>query len=272
MKKKKLFLFDIDGTIALGDTLIDGTMELLKYILQIGGKYLFITNNSTKGIEDYVKKFEKWNIPVDQSNFITSSYATALYLERNYAGKKIFALGTRSFVKELKAFGLNITEQMEDDISCAVVGFDNELKYNKIELICELLQTRKIDYIATNPDLVCPTPYGFVPDCGAICSMIGFAVKRNPYYVGKPNPEIVEMCLQQTGFKKSETVVVGDRLYTDIACGLNAGVDTALVLTGEAKKEDLKDTEFPPSFCFDNIRMLYESIVREAFSGEDTQK
>jgi Predicted sugar phosphatases of the HAD superfamily len=261
LKDKKLFLLDIDGTIALDTTLIDGTLEFMDYVLNIGGKYIFITNNSTKSIEDYIMKFDDFGIKVDKTSFVTSSYATAIYLKEVYKDKKIFVLGTKSFIKELKRFELNITEDKDEDTVCAVVGFDNELNYKKIEDICELLSTRDIDYIATNPDLVCPTSFGFVPDCGSICEMIENAVKKQPLYIGKPNKTIVEMCLEQTGFTKEQTLVIGDRLYTDIACGINGGVDTAVVFTGEATKEDLKDTEFRPTYSFSTIKELYEKLA-----------
>lgn len=260
LKDKKLFLLDIDGTIALDTTLIPGTLDFMNYVLSINGKYIFITNNSTKGIEDYIKKFELFKIKVDETSFVTSSYATALYLRDTYKNKKIFALGTKSFVQELRSFNVNVTEEKEEDIVCAVVGFDNELTYKKVENICELLLTRDIDYIATNPDLVCPTSFGFIPDCGSICEMIRHAVKREPLYIGKPNKTIVEMCLKQTGFTKEETLVIGDRLYTDIACGINGGVDTAVVFTGEATKADLIDTEFKPTYNFQSIKELYEEF------------
>ena len=263
LRDKKLFLLDIDGTIALDATLIDGTMEFMHHVRRIGGKYIFITNNSTKSIADYVVKFEKWDIPVDESNFVTSSHATALYLKHHYEGKKLFVLGTRSFVAELRGHGLQVTERIEDNIACAVVGFDNELTYGKVADICELLMTREVDYIATNPDLACPTAFGFVPDCGAICRFIDCAVKRDPHYIGKPNAEIVEMCLAQTGFTREQTLVIGDRLYTDIACGINGGVDTAVVFTGEAKAPDLADTAYPPTYAFDDMRALYNAVIAE---------
>lgn len=261
LKGKKLFLLDIDGTIALDTTLIDGTLDFMNYVLSIGGKYIFITNNSTKSIEDYIIKFNKFKIKVDETSFVTSSYATALYLRETYKDKKIFVLGTKSFIEELRRFNVNVTEDKDEDIVCAVVGFDNELNYKKIENICELLLTRDIDYIATNPDLVCPTSFGFIPDCGAICEMIEHAVKREPLYIGKPNKTIVEMCLKQTGFTKQETLVIGDRLYTDIACGINGGVDTAVVFTGEAKREDINNAEFMPTYSFDTIKELYEKLA-----------
>ena len=100
-----------------------------------------------------------------------------------------------------------------------------------------MLKRKDIDYIATNPDLVCPTSFGFIPDCGSICMMIENAVKRKPIYIGKPNDSIIDICLVKNNFKKEEAILIGDRLYTDIACGINSGVDSCVVLTGEAKKE-----------------------------------
>lgn len=260
LKDKKLFLLDIDGTVAIDSSLIDGTKEFMDYILKIGGKYIFITNNSTKSIKDYVDKFTKLGIKVDKTNFITASYATALYLREKYNNKKIFVIGTKSFIDELKCFNISVTEEIEDDIACVVVGYDNELEYRKVSKACELLLTRDIDYIGTNPDLVCPTKFGFVPDCGAICKMIECAVKREPIYIGKPNKIIVNLCLKETEFTKYETLVIGDRLYTDIACGINSEVDTALVFTGEATEEDIKNTQFKPTYMFKTIKELYEKI------------
>lgn len=257
IKNKKLFLLDIDGTIAFDDTLIDGTIEFMDKVLSIGGKYIFITNNSTKSIDDYVIKFKKLGIKVDESNFITSSYATALYLKQKYKDQLIFVVGTKSFVTELRRIGLPVTEEITDGIKAAVVGFDNELNYKKIKDICELLYTKNIDYIATNPDLACPTAFGFVPDCGAICNMIESAVHQQPIYIGKPNKIIVDMALKNTGYNQSETLVIGDRLYTDIALGIHAKVDTALVFTGEAKEEDLKDTKYQPTYYCNSIKDIY---------------
>lgn len=261
IRDKKLFLLDIDGTIAFDAVLIDGTMNFMNRVLELGGKYIFITNNSTKSIKDYIAKFQKLNIPVDESSFLTSSYVTALYLKEKYGTQLIFALGTKSFLEELRSFHVNVTEELEPNIVAAVVGFDNELNYKKIEKICELLQTRKIDYIATNPDLACPTAFGFVPDCGAICEMIGKAVEREPVYIGKPNRLIVDMALKNTGYTREETLVIGDRLYTDIACGINGQVDTIAVFTGEAKREDLEDTPFPPTYYCETIRDIYLSLA-----------
>ncbi|WP_343208478.1 HAD-IIA family hydrolase [Anaerolentibacter hominis] len=257
---KRLFLLDIDGTISFDATPIDGTMDFVRRVQEKQGKYVFITNNSTKGMDDYVTKFTKMGIPVDESNFLTSSYATAWYLKKTYGNELLFVLGTKSFIRELESFGLRVTEELEEGIRAAVVGFDNELNYGKVEKICELLFTREVDYIATNPDLACPVGFGFVPDCGAICDFIGKAAGREPVYIGKPNRLMVDMALEANQASPEETVVIGDRLYTDIACGINGGVETIAVFTGEAKLEDLSDTQFPPTYYCDSIRDIFECM------------
>jgi HAD superfamily hydrolase (TIGR01450 family) len=261
LKKKKMFLFDIDGTIAIGNTLYEGSADLLKYIDDIGGKSYFITNNSTMSGSDYVKKFkESFGLATTEDQFITSGYMTIMFLKKNYADKKIYVLGTSSFIAELRRNGLTVTERCEEDISCVVVAYDSELNYQKLTEVCHILFTTDVPFYGTNPDLRCPIDFGFVPDCGAICNMITQTTDKTPIYLGKPSREVVDLCRELSGFSKEETVVVGDRLYTDIACGINGEVDTCLVYTGEAKPQDLKDTPYQPTFVFDHIKELSELL------------
>ena len=181
LKQKKLFLFDIDGTLSLGDTLFDGSRALLEYIDAIGGASYFITNNSTKSGADYVAKFARWGLSVREDQFITAGFLTIRFLKAHFPAQKIFVVGTRSFVSELRAQGLWITEQPDPDTACVLVAFDNELTYQKSADACQLLQLYPaLPYFATNPDLRCPVPFGFVPDCGAICEMIACATDRRP--------------------------------------------------------------------------------------------
>lgn len=260
LSDKKYFLFDIDGTLAVDDTLYEGSRELIDYIEEIGGRAFYITNNSVKSRKDYVEKFRRWGIETEESQFMTASYATCRYLERHYKDKKLFVMGTASFVEEVKSYGLTVTEQSERDVDGVVVGFDRTLSYEKVEAACKLLFCPEVDFIGTNPDLRCPTAFGFVPDCGGICAMLTATVDRTPHYIGKPNARIVTLCTEQVDAKPEEVLVVGDRLYTDIACGIHAGVETALVYTGEAKKEDLVSTEFMPDYTFENIEKLYQEF------------
>ncbi len=272
LKDKKYFLFDIDGTLAVDDGIFAGSRELISYIDRIGGRSFYITNNSTKSRKDYVEKFRRWGICTDETQFMTASYAACQHLKRSYGEKKLFVVGTPSFVEELKDAGLTVTEQAEEDVSCVVVGFDRTLTYEKVEAACELLFRSGMDYVATNPDLRCPVSYGFVPDCGGICEMLKAATGREPYYTGKPDAGIVGMCLGQVDGKKEEALVVGDRLYTDIACGIRAGVETALVYTGEAKKEDLKETNLLPDYVYEDIQGLYEAFVKSRQDREGDWK
>lgn len=261
LKQKKIFLFDIDGTLAVDSILYEGSRELLEYIERIGGHAFYITNNSTKSRKDYVEKFAKWNLHTTEEQFVTASYATCLYLKEHYEGRKLFVLGTPSFVEELRGWGLWVTERAEEDVACVVVGFDQSLTYEKVWDACRLLFRKDVDYIGTNPDLRCPTAFGFVPDCGGICEMLNCTVGRKPVYIGKPNAQIVELCLKACGGSGGETLVVGDRLYTDIACGVNAGVDTAVVYTGEATREEVEDSRWKPDYEFENIMELYRKVT-----------
>lgn len=258
---KKLFLFDIDGTIAVGNDLYGGSRDLIEYIDSIGGQTYYITNNSTRSGADYVRKFrEAFGLDSTENQFITSGYMTIKFLLENYSDSKIFVMATSSFVAELRKNGLNITEQVESDIACVVAAYDSELNYTKLTNICEVLSTMNVPFYATNPDLCCPIDFGFIPDCGAMCKMIEYATGKAPIYLGKPSKEVVQLCMKASGFTADETIVIGDRLYTDIACGINADVDTCVVFTGEATPDDMPDTEYPATYEFENIREFYEAL------------
>ena len=182
------------------------------------------------------------------------------YLQKkNY--KKIYALGTTSFKEQLKKANLPIVDALEDSIDCLCMGFDTELTFKKLENACILLG-RGVDYVATNPDWVCPTWYGFVPDCGSVSQMLYNATKRLPKFIGKPEPEMVYLAIEKTGFSKDETVLMGDRLYTDIACGVNAGISTIFVLSGEGTMEDAESSDAKPEFIYQNIREIYKDLIK----------
>ena len=192
LKDKKLFLLDMDGTIYLGDRIFDGTIDFLNYVKSIGGKYMFLTNNSSKSVEKYIEKLGKLGIKAVKDDFTTSAQATGLYLQKNNKDDLIYVFGTKSLKEELLLYGLNITDKLEDGINCLVMGFDTELTFQKLEDACILLN-QGVDYIATNPDWVCPTEYGYVPDCGSVSTMLYNATKRLPKFIGKPEPTMVEL-------------------------------------------------------------------------------
>lgn len=261
LKNKKLFLLDMDGTIYLGDQIFDGTIDFLNYVKSIGGKYMFLTNNSSKSVEKYIEKLAKLGISAVKDDFTTSAQATGLYLQKHNKDDLIYVFGTESLKQELKLYDLKITDKLEDGINCLVMGFDTELTFQKLEDACILLG-RGVDYIATNPDWVCPTEYGYVPDCGSVSTMLYNATKRLPKFIGKPEPTMVELAVEKSGFSKDQAILLGDRMYTDIASGFNAGIDTSLMLSGESTLDDLKDHDFKPTFIYKNIRELYNDLIK----------
>lgn len=259
LKDKKLFLLDMDGTIYLDEDLFDGTLDFLDYVQKIGGKYIFLTNNSSKSVDKYMEKLKKLGIETTAEDFLTSTNATVLYLQKKEY-HKIYAFGTTSFKDQLRAGDLPITDKPEEDIDCLCMGFDTELTFRKLEDACILLN-RGVDYVATNPDWVCPTWYGYVPDCGSVSQMLYNATKRKPRFIGKPEPTMALLAMEKTGFKPEETVVIGDRLYTDIACGVNAGISSIFVLSGEGTMEDLEKSDVKPEFVYENIRKIYQDLI-----------
>ena len=250
----------MDGTIYLDDDLFDGTLDFLAHVKKIGGRYLFLTNNSSKGIDKYVEKLARLGIESTSDDFLTSTDATIFYLkEKNH--KKIYAFGTASFKKQLSDAGLPIVDTLEDGIDCLCLSNDWELTFKKLEDSCIILRD-DIDYIATNPDWVCPTWYGSVPDCGSFCEMLYRATGKRPKFIGKPQPDMVCLALERTGYGKEDALMIGDRLYTDVACGVNAGIDSVFVLSGEGTLEDLKVSETKPTYVYKNIREILNNIEK----------
>ena len=258
--KTKLYLFDMDGTLYLGDRLYDFTKELLHQIRRSGGKYLFMTNNSSKSVEEYVRKLEKLGIRADREDFITSAQATSYYLLQNHPEKPLYVCGTASFKAELMLAGLEVTED-PDKAECIVMGFDTELTFQKLWNVSKLLLTRDIPYIATNPDYVCPTEFGSVPDCGSVCDMICNATKKRPLVIGKPEALMPQLAMARLGIDAAHTCCIGDRIYTDIRCGLNAGITTLLVLSGEATLLTLAESDIKPHFVLEDASEILDALA-----------
>ena len=264
--KIRLFLFDMDGTLYLGNDLFPFTKPMLDEIKKQGKTYLFMTNNSSKSVNDYVKKLDKLGIPAVYDDFITSSQATADYLMKNHKGVRFYVSGTESFKKELASAGVIVCDTYSEEIEGVVMGYDTELTYQKLDDVSKLLTLKKdIPYIAANPDWVCPTEYGYVPDCGSVAAMIFNATGRNPHFIGKPRPEMPLAAMERIAKKdplvnKDTTMVIGDRVYTDIACGVHAGIHSLLVLSGESTMEDVEKSDVKPEFIMRDCAELLEKI------------
>lgn len=262
LKDKRLFLMDMDGTIYLDETLFDGTLDFLDYVKSIGGRYIFLTNNSSRGTESYIEKMARLGIKAGPGDFVTSADATIEYIKNNYGSETVFYVcGTESLKTMLRKSGISISEEPDDSVGVVLLGYDTELSYKKLTDCCRLLN-RGCRYIATHPDLVCPVSYGFAPDCGSVINMLETATGRRPLVIGKPQPEMAYLAMKLTGFKPEETIVTGDRLYTDIACGVNAGIDSNFVLSGEGTMEDIEKYGIRPTYIFKNIREFLEELKK----------
>ena len=250
---KKLYLLDMDGTVYLEDTLFDGVREWLASVSARGGKYVFITNNSSKSVRDYAAKMRKLGVSASAENFFTSTQAATLLLKEQAGDGLIYAQGTRSFIDELRGGGLHVTEAYDESAKAILVGFDTELTAAKMRTTCKMLTNCDVPYYATNPDWVCPVEFGYVPDCGSMCFGYEKATGKTPHYIGKPSPAMIEYAMRAFGASKAQTVVIGDRLYTDIASGINAGVDTVCVLSGEVTLDDITKSKIKPDFVLAGV-------------------
>ena len=260
LKNMQLFLFDMDGTLYLGDRLYEFTPRLLNAIRQKGSKYLFMTNNSSKSVEDYIQKLDKMGIVATSEDFMTSAQATAYYLHKHHEGKRLYVCGTRSLQRELEKEGFTVTTDL-GQVECIVMGFDTELTFQKLHDVSYLLLTRpELPYIATNPDLVCPTEFGSVPDCGSVCICIKNATGKEPVVIGKPSPLMPQLAMERLGVSKEQTCVVGDRIYTDIQSGLNADVTSVLVMSGETTPEILAESVQKPHLVLQDAGKILNVI------------
>ncbi len=260
LNDKKLFLFDMDGTIYLDNDLFDGTSDLLSLISERSGEYVFVTNNSSKSVDTYIQKLSRMGIETEKRNFFTSAQATVMMLNEKYSGVKVFCMGTKALIDELSEGGVNVTEDVEDDVGLVLIGFDNELTFKKLENACILLK-RDIPYYATNCDLRCPVSFGYVPDCGSFCMMLKNATGREPVFIGKPEPTMIYAAMERYGATVEQTVVFGDRIYTDIEAGLNAGVTSVCVLSGEVTLDDIAASRRKPTLVFKSVKEIYREMI-----------
>ncbi|EGG80550.1 hypothetical protein HMPREF0992_00513 [Lachnospiraceae bacterium 6_1_63FAA] len=262
LKEKTLYLLDMDGTIYNENEIFDGTLEFLEEIERRGGQYVFITNNSSKSVEDYVQKVRAMGIKAEYENFYTSGQATAMYLKENYPNQVVYCMGTKSLIKELREVGIEVVTEVDERAGVVLLGFDTENTSEKIRNTCIMLG-RDVAYLATNPDLVCPVSFGYIPDCGSMSIMLKNATGKEPFFIGKPEPIMVNCVLKKLNCKREDAVIVGDRLYTDIKTGANAQVDTICVLSGEASMEDILQGEVEPTYIFKSVKEIYEGLTEE---------
>ncbi len=257
----KCFMLDMDGTIYLGNQMIDGALKFLDLLDEQNKSYIFLTNNSSKNSEAYKEKLHKLGCEVNQEKVFTSGEATTIYLEKRKKGAKIFLLGTPYLEQEFIQKGFKIISDRSEQPDFVVLGFDTTLTYDKLWIACDLI-SEGVEYIATHPDFNCPLDGGKVmPDIGAMISFIEASTGKRPEIIGKPNHHIVEAIMEKYSLNKDEIAMVGDRLYTDIKLGMNSGITSILVLSGETTAEDYENSEVMADYVFNSVRELGEALT-----------
>ncbi len=245
----KMFLLDMDGTFYLGDELLPGAKEFLSVCKEKNIRYMFLTNNSSKSAKEYIKKLSKWDIVAKEEDMFTSGEATLLYMQEHFCEKEILVIGTESLHELFRTAGY-VTDA--ESPKAVVLGFDTDINYQKLTMLCDAVRSG-VPYIATHPDFNCPVPGGMIPDVGGIIALVNACVGRMPNtIVGKPNEYIAKAAAKKAGLDVRDLCMVGDRLYTDIALG-KAGVQTALVLSGETKQSDLERSDIKPNSVHENL-------------------
>lgn len=253
LKQITCFALDMDGTVYLGEKWIDGARDFLEAVEASGRQYIFLTNNSSKNAMAYVEKLRRMGLETDERKIVTSGQATIAYLQKNYQGKRIFLLGNELLQEEFRQAGLWLDEREPEVV---VVGFDTSLTYAKMCRVCELVRNG-LPYLSTHPDYNCPTEDGFIPDAGAIHAFIQASAFRYPdHIIGKPNGDIMDYLVRRTGVEKEHVAMVGDRLYTDVAAGVNNGYTGILVLSGEAQIKDVEASDVIPDLIFSSVREM----------------
>ena len=246
----KCFLLDLDGTFCLGNQVIPGSLDFIDKVLASGRNYMFLTNNSSHSAHFYVEKLKDFGLNTDRSHILTSGEATCAACWRRFPGKRVFVLGTESLIEEFVEAGIQVDPEYPEVV---IAGYDTTLSYPKLTRACTLVRSG-LPYIATHPDINCPTEAGFVPDIGPILAFIESSTGRRPdFIVGKPNPGIVAAACQRTGCRTDEMAMVGDRLYTDIETGLRSGMLSILVLSGETTEAMLATSPTRPDLKFNRL-------------------
>lgn len=261
---KKLFVFDMDGTIYLGARVFDFAVKFIADLRASGRRVLFFTNNASHDTEFYIAKLTRLGFSPQPEEICTAGDVTGAFLYNCRSNKKVYLLGTPELHRHLKRYGVDLVNDERGlpdgrDADIVVTSFDTTLTYEKLTVACDFIRGGA-EYICTHPDFNCPTETGFIPDSGAIAAAVTASTGVSPTYMGKPHRGTAEMILQITGAKKEETVMFGDRLYTDIATGKRHGITSVLVLTGETHAQDVQkaDADEQPDVMLESLASARE--------------
>lgn len=259
LKTVKCFALDMDGTIYIGDELIEGAAAFIQKLRETNRRFVFLTNNSSKSASVYVEKLNRLGLCIGRDEILTSGTATIGYLRREYPHKRVFLLGTAALRAEFEAEGIPLDDE---NPQLVVAAYDTSLDYARLCAVCDFVRMG-LPYIATHPDLNCPaaSKTGAVPDLGAFMALIEASTGRKAdIIIGKPNVEIVRAVAAHTGCALHEMAIVGDRLYTDIAMGAAHNLTSVLVLSGETKREHLECSAVHPDLVFDSLLYMIDYL------------
>jgi HAD superfamily hydrolase (TIGR01450 family) len=257
LARVRCFLLDMDGTFFLGDNLIDGALRFIDTIRSAGQDFLFLTNNSSKDSRQYADKITRLGLPIDSGKVLNSGAATAMHLRGQRPGARVHVVGTPPLAAEFQSRGFQLTDSDPDVV---VLGFDTELTYARLWRLCDFVRAG-LPYWATHPDFNCPTETGFMPDIGATIAFVRASAGREPdLVIGKPNRLIAEVAAEWAGVELGDLCMIGDRLYTDVALGANAGIPSVLVLSGETQPGDLETSPHKPDYVFPHLGALADYL------------
>ena len=262
--RKKLVIFDMDGTIYLGKNLFEGALDCFKYLQEHNIDYVFFTNNSSHDLEFYHQKMTNFGIECDlKKNFYSSTEVTIAHL-LELGVKDIYVIGNKCLKDKLEKHFHLINEFIPNKkIDAVIAGFSTELTYKELQDGCLYLQTNDCLFIATNGDWRCPIEDGlYIPDCGGMCEWIYRCTGKKATVMGKPNPEIITYLAKQFNVSLDVVLAVGDRLYTDIQVAVNANVDSAAVLSGESSMKDIQEYPSKPTYILNSIKELPELLEK----------
>lgn len=250
----KSVISDMDGVIYRGGDLIPGAQEFVNRLIESKTPFLFLTNNSEQTPIDLKLKLEKRGITgVTEENFITSSMATAMFLRAQKPQATAYVVGGGGLINELYNVGFSISESNPDFV---VVGKTQNFSYEMMKTAVRLIN-KGAKFIATNPDMIDPTESGMEPACGAILAGIEAASGQKPYIVGKPNSLMMMLATRKLGVHADDTIMIGDRMDTDIVGGMEAGMTTCLVLSGVTQRDDLTQFPYAPDHIFNNVGEIF---------------
>ena len=249
------WLFDLDGTVYLGEALIPGAAATLAALRADGRRVAFLSNKPLYTRRDYADKLTRLGVPTREDEVVNSSIVLARHLQHLDPGAPVFVIGEPPLVGELRAHGFEV--RADADVRWVVIAFDRTFDYAKLNTALQAVRRRDARLIATNPDRTCPTEEGEIPDCaGMMAAVEAVTGKSVEVVVGKPSPIMLEVALQTLGVGADDCVIVGDRIETDILMGKRLGLATVLVLSGITRADDPRIAELRPDLVLPSIGAL----------------